>query len=407
MKKKYTCKFCNHESGCQYAHEQHLKTHKDQAIHCELCDTLLWDLKGLMMHVARCHKDYTKEKYWDDFVYKSKICPLSKDTNKPLNYFQYTKQHGYEIRSNFYHSTKPAKSNYICQICGVGFAEINHLAKHLTDSHPQVINEKYYLEHFWKKGDPDGKCLECGKELKFLNFKRGYQKFCYNTDCNVKYHNKHKNRHQCGENISQGQKRTQNMPNQIGFWVKKGYTEEQAKALVTERQTTNSIKKIMQRESCNLTEAKKIRKQITEKWQNTLDQKSPEEKQRILLAKIGQGFTISKAEKEIYNTLKEILPVSHSFSLQEKSKGYVYDIQYENKLIEYNGDYYHCNPKIYKEDYYNKKLHMTSKEKWQKDKDKEKFAKKKGYEMLTIWESDYKKDKEATIQKCLEFLNNE
>jgi hypothetical protein len=41
-----------------------------------------------------------------------------------------------------------------------------------------------------------------------------------------------------------------------------------------------------------------------------------------------------------------------------------------NVIIEYNGDYWHCNPSKYKEDFYNDRINMTSKEKWEKDKQK-------------------------------------
>ena len=35
---------------------------------------------------------------------------------------------------------------------------------------------------------------------------------------------------------------------------------------------------------------------------------------------------------------------------------------------------------------------------------KQKVAEYHGYEVLVIWDSEYKSDKEGTIQKCLDFL---
>jgi hypothetical protein len=82
----------------------------------------------------------------------------------------------------------------------------------------------------------------------------------------VLWYNKFQNRHSNGEKISKRQKETQNMPNQKGYWLKRGYTEEEAKQKVTERQTTNSVESIMKRHKCSKEEAKKIRKEITKKW---------------------------------------------------------------------------------------------------------------------------------------------
>jgi G:T-mismatch repair DNA endonuclease (very short patch repair protein) len=64
-----------------------------------------------------------------------------------------------------------------------------------------------------------------------------------------------------------------------------------------------------------------------------------------------------------------------------------------NLLIEYNGDYWHCNPKKYEADYYNKKKNKTAKEIWEYDKNKLYLAKKYDYNCIVIWETDYKKNK--------------
>ena len=48
---------------------------------------------------------------------------------------------------------------------------------------------------------------------------------------------------------------------------------------------------------------------------------------------------------------------------------------------------------------------MTAKEKWKKDLTKINYAKENGFEIMVIWESDYKANKNREIQKCIEFLN--
>ena len=80
-----------------------------------------------------------------------------------------------------------------------------------------------------------------------------------------------------------------------------------------------------------------------------------------------------------------------------------------NKCIEFNGDIFHGNPLIYKEDdtpnYYNKNI--KCKDMWEYDKIKLEYLKQhNGIDSLVIWEREYVENKPDTIKKCLEFLKN-
>ena len=76
-----------------------------------------------------------------------------------------------------------------------------------------------------------------------------------------------------------------------------------------------------------------------------------------------------------------------------------------NKIIEYNGDYWHCNPKIYSSDFINKRMNRSTSDLWAKDQYKVEMANKLGYEVYTIWEYDYKHNKKKTIEECINYLN--
>ena len=41
---------------------------------------------------------------------------------------------------------------------------------------------------------------------------------------------------------------------------------------------------------------------------------------------------------------------------------------------------------------------------WDKDKRKIKLAKEHGFDVLVVWDSEYKKNKKEIINKCKEFL---
>ena len=62
--------------------------------------------------------------------------------------------------------------------------------------------------------------------------------------------------------------------------------------------------------------------------------------------------------------------------------------------IEFNGDYWHMNPKLYSESDYNSNIHMTAKQKWEYDELKINECQKMGIELIVVWEHDWVHDKE-------------
>ena len=112
------------------------------------------------------------------------------------------------------------------------------------------------------------------------------------------------------------------------------------------------------------------------------------------------GTNSSKMEVEFLTKLIEYgFELDTQFKLKKglDKKGcthyYYYDARLKdsNILIEFNGDYWHANPLIYKEDDListrsGKKL---VKEIWERDKQKIKTAENNGFKVIIIWESEY------------------
>ena len=92
---------------------------------------------------------------------------------------------------------------------------------------------------------------------------------------------------------------------------------------------------------------------------------------------------------------------------KETKQAFAYDFMYKNKIIEFQGDYWHCNPKLYDKDFYNKVKQKTAQEIWEYDKIKLECANFYGYDVLYIWEHDYRNNKQETLQKCIDFLTND
>ncbi len=121
------------------------------------------------------------------------------------------------------------------------------------------------------------------------------------------------------------------------------------------------------------------------------------------LAKIRK---VSNPQKEIFGFLKEKLNIN--LIEEQYLNGHYLDIFIKdyNIVVEYNGDYWHCNPKTYKSYYYNAKKQKFAYEIWEKDYNRVKTLKKLGYTVIEVWELEYKKEKEKTLEILLEKINN-
>lgn len=112
--------------------------------------------------------------------------------------------------------------------------------------------------------------------------------------------------------------------------------------------------------------------------------------------------TYSKISQElfwsIYNKLNDKSNINFSelnneeefFINKDWAKVIFVDFKKDNKIIEFDGDYWHKSNK-------QKKL----------DKKRDLFLKSKGYDILRIKEKEYKKNKEKILNECLQFLEDE
>ena len=120
---------------------------------------------------------------------------------------------------------------------------------------------------------------------------------------------------------------------------------------------------------------------------------------------LSKARRISKQQKIIYAIVKEIDQTALIEKLVPKSK-YFADIILldKKKIIEYNGDYWHCNPKKYDADYFNKKIKKYAKDIWENDLQRRKSLEKLGYSVLCIWESDFINNREPVERQIKEFI---
>jgi len=194
----------------------------------------------------------------------------------------------------------------------------------------------------------------------------------------------------------------------LEYWIKLGYSEEEAKKMRSQRQSTFSLKKCIQKYGEEEGKKRFTDRQI--KWGKSL---SSGGKLKIGFSKISQELFYKLLETYKLEDRIKIFFGSHNgeFKLDKNEGGiWLYDFTdtINKKIIEFNGDMYHGNPKKYK---YNDTPHpfrknITAQDMWDNDKEKIMVANANGFEVLTIWDSEYRwGNKQKIINKCKKFLN--
>ena len=177
----------------------------------------------------------------------------------------------------------------------------------------------------------------------------------------------------------------------VEYWINKGYTENEARKIISQQTGTFTLEKCI--EKYGVEEGTKRFNERQIKWQKSLH--------NSLKNNATNGKTQSKFANSIIKVLKDFYKGEKEFIVDR----YSFDYRYKNKLIEFNGDYWHMNPLIFSKDDINKTTKMTAQQIWDKDNEKRMTAELNNYQLLIIWESEYYNDVSGVIKKCMEFLN--
>lgn len=122
-------------------------------------------------------------------------------------------------------------------------------------------------------------------------------------------------------------------------------------------------------------------------------------------------FNIIKETLNNHNIYNQILygECEKYINNYEKKIGYKLDFydKTKNLIIEFQGDYWHCNPKQYDGSYFHEVKNLYAKEIWEYDKNKKDFICKEldNPIYLQIWESDYRSNPNKVINDILLYYN--
>ena len=211
------------------------------------------------------------------------------------------------------------------------------------------------------------------------------------------------------------------------FYMSK-YNVDYATALnmLTERQSTNRVDKIAERNGITLAEAQVIRDDITGKWIHTMNSKSDDEIVEINRKKANM-VSVSKISLDFIDALLIHTGIPKEETLYgDNEKGFAcsnnngrfkrtsvrFDFCYKKKLIEFNGDIFHANPLIYSATDQpllgtigtDARCELTAQEMWDADERKAQVARDNGYEVFVVWESEWKTNKADALNSTKGFL---
>jgi len=368
---------------------------------CEICNKEFANFIGLSVHITKEHKDITKKEYYDRFLKKE---------NEGTCYFC-GKDAIFKDITNGYHRICSSKE-CLGKIRSTGTYEflmykyglnkndaiklMNSRANERGIKIKNGLNEKFESnKNFFKE-----KSIQC---VEFW-LKKGYTKEDAEIEVKKSFDNIHTKTWK--KRINNPELYQDVNTTQIGYWLKKGFTEKESKEKIKERQKTFTIEKCIQK--YGEIDGMKFWTERQKNWSEKIE----------IMYKNGLFIKFRKEpysndEIEIFENISNRLLIKAHYGknqyyryIKELGQTFAYDFVYNKKVIEFNGDYWHCNPLLYKDDFFNKSKQMFAKDIWNYDKVKIDSIEELGFETLIIWEYDYKNNKEEVIQRCIDFINN-
>ncbi len=373
---------------------------------CKICNVEFKSKKSLQMHLSRGHafsKLQVKEYY--DLYYRKDDEGYDPFTGNETRFIGLTRGYSGFDGSDESNVKKIASSTIEYWVKVKGYSE-DEAINYLNDKHKRSAENANKTKKKLMDENPDRRFLG-GYSIKKYELMG-----CSYKDAKKKYEEV---RNKAVPAIKNGLSKVDwsgKRKGQIEYWVNKGYTSEEAKLKVKEVQSTFTLKKCI--EKYGEEEGIKIFTQRQEMWSNKVEEKY----------KNGEFTRFckhnwSKTELDFIGELVKALNINDDEyysafngkqfcrNFKDIGKTFAYDFVYMEKIIEFNGDYWHCNPQIYEAEYFNKLLQCTSKEKWELDKYKNSLIENEGYKVLVIWESEWLTNPKQTIEKCIKFINKD
>lgn len=204
------------------------------------------------------------------------------------------------------------------------------------------------------------------------------------------------------------------------YWINRGYSNEESKRIISSNSDTASLKQFISKFGVDVGTDRYNAMCNYRKKRYTLDgfiSQYGEQQGKLLWSLKYKNRHNSKKASNFFNKLIEQLDkkykiytatnINGEYGVKNEENGvyYFYDFTIpELKLcVEFNGDYWHCNPSKFDPLYEHKQSGLLAKDIWKKDQLKFNTIKKyRGFSTIIVWESD---NHAAKIKEILEIIN--
>lgn len=330
-------------------------------------------------------------------------------------------QHGDEEHPNFFLNKRYewTEKKYFNPINQTWYGSRKYLARSLKEL--GISNEEYYTTHGkeympeeWHINSNDPKfgdapnqpfCLETGETVKFDDGHWCYPVFA-SFSASTTWHAKNTDRIERAmttiKEKAEHDPTFQLRPNQLDYWVvKHGMSIADARSKVKERQTTNSLEAFIERAGGDVEAGKEAWAKRQEKWLATLESN-------------GWFGNASKVSGELFDLLahhfQDLRYGKNELNIRLGHKVVKPDCirMHDKKCIEFFGDYFHANPANYDPTHVIRRFddggYVTAQEIWERDSRRLELMKEHGYDVLVVWEKDYRNDRDGVLLKCIQHL---
>jgi hypothetical protein len=360
-------------------------------LECKICQRIFDSPGKLQLHITSKHKETKLDYYFIKYISPSEngIC---KFCGNPSQFRGFT--NGFKINCKdpicVKKSVAPFSKEYKMKVDGLSEEEYEKWS--IED---RITKKKNTEEGFKKRreGDPDFDkknskyCKEYWIEKGFDAVKA--KELAYN---------------ETGKNREKMKKILEDSPDYMkgkswtskDYWINKGHSEEEAIKIISKKQNTFSLEGCIKKYGEEAGRKKWVDRQ--EKWNKSYRKTNYSKKSQDLFWDIMKYYGDSDIKPRFAtykNGEKDFSGINHEFILTTNNISIKPDFILENKIIEFDGVYWHDFKRRGKPENYKR----------ESKKDAELI--KNGYKILRVNELEYEKDRKNTIEKCIKFLKND
>jgi very-short-patch-repair endonuclease len=357
---------------------------------CQFCDKSFKTPGGLGTHVTSSHKDIRTEDYYLKFINpnqdgKCKFCGKEAQFKGLSRGFLNICKSPVCVKKSF----SPFSKEYKMKIDGLSESQYEEWSEK-DSARKREITTKSFREKRTQDPDFDRKNSKYCKEFWM---KKGHSE---EESIRLSYNETQKNRDKFKSILKESPDFMKGKSwVSEKYWMNKGYTEEESKKIVSEKQSTFSLEKCI--EKYGEKDGRKRWVDRQDKWNKNYKKTNYSKISQELFWNILEFSPEIKNMNPIFATFNkgqiDLSGINHEKTLKTENISVKPDFILDNKIIEFDGVYWHDH----------KRRNKPENMKRETIKDKELIS--SGYSILRINEIEYEKNKQETIEKCVKFLN--